>query len=131
MLRAEQLRLLRDAGMEVGAHTMTHPILASLDDAAARREIEDSRDALRSILGAPVTLFAYPNGQPGRDYRGEHVRMVKNAGFRAAWSTAHGAADRACDAYQIPRITAWQADPRRFAWSLARTILRGGSAARA
>src|SRR5215468_4359128 len=39
---------------------------------------------LEALPDAPVSLFAYPNGRPGVDYRVEHVRMVKDLGFEAA-----------------------------------------------
>jgi peptidoglycan/xylan/chitin deacetylase (PgdA/CDA1 family) len=122
MLGSEQVRLLRAAGMEIGAHTVTHPILAQLGAAAARREIVESRDRLVSLLREPVTLFAYPNGKPGRDYGPEHVQMVRKAGFRAAWSTAPGVAMHGADIFQLPRFTPWQRTPARFGFALARSL---------
>jgi peptidoglycan/xylan/chitin deacetylase (PgdA/CDA1 family) len=122
MLVSEQVRALHEAGMEIGAHTVTHPILAQLDGADARREIHESRDHLRSILRNPVTLFAYPNGKPGRDYLAEHVQMVREAGFRAALSTAPGAATSAADSLQLPRISPWQRTPGRFGLALIRSL---------
>jgi len=123
MLRSEDVRTLRGAGMDIGAHTISHPILARIDPAAAREEIEGSREQLRSLLREPVTLFAYPNGRPVRDYGPEHVRMAKEAGFRAAWSTAPGLASATSDLHQIPRVTPWQREPARFAWGLGRLFL--------
>ncbi len=67
MMRAEQVRELVDAGMTVGAHTVTHPILARLPSAEARREIQVGRETLEAITGRSVTLFAYPNGKPVDD----------------------------------------------------------------
>ena len=70
----------------------------------------------------PVTLFAYPNGKPGRDYLAEHVQMVREAGFRAALSTAPGAATYDADSLQLPRISPWQRTPGRFGLALARSL---------
>ena len=118
MMRDQDVRELRAAGMEIGAHTATHPILTRLAPADARREIDQSRDRLTAILGEPVSLFAYPNGKPGQDYAAEHVRMVRDAGFSAAVSTAWGVASTNSDLFQLPRFTPWDRRPGRFALRL-------------
>ena len=82
MLSSQQVRGLASAGMGIGGHTVSHPILTRIDDAAARREIADGRETLQAITGQPVRQFAYPNGQPGTDYAAAHVRMVKEWGSR-------------------------------------------------
>ena len=118
MMRDQDVRALRAAGMEIGAHTETHPILTRLASADARREIDQSRERLTAILGEPVSLFAYPNGKPGQDYAAEHVRMVREAGFSAAVSTAWGVASTGSDVFQLPRFTPWDRGPARFALRL-------------
>lgn len=114
MMRDDQVRELRTAGMEIGAHTETHPILARIPAAEARSEVIRSRDYLQALLGQPIGLFAYPNGKPRRDYTAEHVQLVRDAGFDAAVTTGAGAAFRATDAYELPRFTPWDRDPFRF-----------------
>ncbi|MEO8752445.1 MAG: polysaccharide deacetylase family protein [Casimicrobiaceae bacterium] len=118
MLTSTQVRTLRAAGMEIGAHTVTHPILARLDDADATREIVDSGRYLSDLLREPVPLFAYPNGRPGADYGPRDVAAVCAAGYRAAVSTAWGVAGSAVDTYQFPRFTPWDRAPRRFSLRL-------------
>jgi peptidoglycan/xylan/chitin deacetylase (PgdA/CDA1 family) len=113
-----------DLGMEVGAHTVTHPILARLEDDVAYREIADGRDALRQITGEPISLFAYPNGVPRADYDERHVRMVERCGFAAACSTAPGVATRSTDRFQLPRFTPWDRARSRFAVRMARNLGR-------
>src|SRR6266851_5303805 len=76
MMTSDQVRTLAAAGMGIGAHTMRHPILASIDHDLARAEIAGGRDALVGLLRQPVKLFAYPNGKPGADYVAAHVAMV-------------------------------------------------------
>lgn len=120
MLTNAQLRRLHQAGMGIGAHTVRHPILTALTGPAAREEIVQGRRDLEARIDAPVTLFAYPNGKPGRDYDAEHVRMVREAGFDAALSTAWGAARFGCDLYQLPRFTPWD----RRAWAYALRLMR-------
>ncbi len=92
MMSEDQVRQLHRSGIEIGAHTMTHPILRSVDDETARSEITDSRRRLEEIIDAPVRSFAYPNGGPGRDYTATHVALAREAGFDFAVSTAWGAA---------------------------------------
>jgi peptidoglycan/xylan/chitin deacetylase (PgdA/CDA1 family) len=122
MMSAEQLAELAALGMEIGAHTVRHPILARLQPDEARAEILDSKRRLEEIVGRPVSAFAYPNGRPGTDYGPEHAAMVRDAGFTAAASTAWGAAVGATDRYQIPRVAPWDRSPRRYALRMLRAF---------
>lgn len=126
MMRSDQVRALRKAGMSVGAHTASHPILAKLDLSAARSEIMRSKKVLEGLLNEEVPLFAYPNGRPGTDYLDETVGLVRECGFKAAVSTAWGAADGKTDRFQIPRFTPWDRESWRFGLRLARN-LRGAN----
>jgi len=118
MMAAPHVRALQAAGMEIGAHSVTHPILALTSPSEARREIVESGETLSEIIGERVRLFAYPNGKPGQDYGPEHVRMVRDAGYSAAMSTAWGVAAAGSDVYQLPRFTPWDRTPVRFALRL-------------
>src|SRR5262249_13480898 len=100
MMSEAQVKRLPGFGIDVGAHTVTHPILTRLEPAAARREILESKAGLEAILGTPVTTFAYPNGAPQRDYDRSHVEIVRDAGFKGAVSAAWGAAGSTIDPYQ-------------------------------
>jgi peptidoglycan/xylan/chitin deacetylase (PgdA/CDA1 family) len=123
MLTHSQLRKIAAAGMAIGAHTASHPILARLDEAAARREIVDGRNALEQIVQQPVRLFAYPNGKPSVDYTAAHVRMAEELGFAAAVSTASGAARAGNQGFELPRFTPWDPTPVRWGLRLARNLL--------
>ncbi|MEK6735504.1 MAG: polysaccharide deacetylase family protein [Pseudomonadota bacterium] len=123
MMTSEQIRKLHQAGMEIGGHTINHPILARLDDNLAFSEIANGKEMLESIIGEPVHLFAYPNGKPGQDYLLQHPAMIKKIGFKAAVSTAWGAARRSTDIYQLPRFTPWDSTHFRFALRMARNLL--------
>ena len=126
MMRAEHVRALKSAGMEIGAHSVSHPILAKLSRADAEREIVESGRHLAEILREPTRLFAYPNGKPGLDYAPEHVEMVRKAGYRSAFATIPGMASVRSDRYQVPRIAPWGRNPRGFSLRLARTFMRAG-----
>jgi len=114
MMRSEQIKRLRDEGMEIGGHTVNHPILAVLSEQEARTEIVNGKRRLEEITGTPVTLFAYPNGKPGQDYGARDVRLVREAGFAAAVSTVSGIANCGSDLFQLPRFGPWDRNPRRL-----------------
>ncbi len=116
MLTSAQVGELARRGIEIGGHTDAHAILTTLSDQQARAEIEAGRRRLETIVEKPVTVFAYPNGRPHRDYAARHVAIVRALGFELAVSTAHGVANHATDCYQLPRFTPW--DQTRTKWSL-------------
>jgi peptidoglycan/xylan/chitin deacetylase (PgdA/CDA1 family) len=114
MLSSDQLIALHRAGMEIGAHTVSHPILSSISNAEARAEIADGRSRLQDIIQTKVSLFAYPNGKPGRDFEERHAAMLRSQGFDAAVTTAWGAARLATDPFYLPRFTPWDRGSGRF-----------------
>lgn len=123
MMRADQVRGLLGGGMQVGAHTVSHPILSTLNDSDAQREIVEGKKRLQEILGQSVTLFAYPNGKPDEDYSRRNRDIVADLGFEAAVSTAWGAAGPQTDCFQIPRFTPWDRSRWRFGLRLATNLL--------
>lgn len=120
MMSEDQLRRLASLGMEIGAHCVTHPILARVPTDRARNEIFESKARLEAVLGQKLKSFAYPNGRPGQDYTREHVAMVRDAGFTAAVSTAWGAASRGTDRYQIPRVAPWDKNALKYGLRMMR-----------
>lgn len=115
MLSSAQLREMRASGMHIGAHTVSHPILARAGLGEASDEITRGKVFLEQLLEEQIRLFAYPNGKPGTDYLPEHAELVRKLGFDAAVSTAWGVADVTTDLYQIPRFTPWDRTKLRFA----------------
>ncbi len=122
MMTSDQVRGLHRAGMQIGGHTVSHPILARLERRAARDEIEEGKTTLESLIAEPVRLFAYPNGKPAEDYTGEAVSLAKELGFDAAVSTAWGAASATADPFQLPRFTPWDRTKLRFGARLAANL---------
>ena len=101
MLSVEQLAALADDGVEIGAHSMTHPQLDLLPRDRAFREIADSKDALEQVLGRPVTTFAYPHGH--------HTRAVKDLVVEAGYTSAAAVRDMFShehdDVFALARLT--------------------------
>lgn len=87
-------------GWEVGAHTITHADLTTVDAAQLRREVSGSRRALERRLGTSVDVFCYPGGR----YDEAVVAAVRDAGFRAATTTEPGLARRDQDRFALSRI---------------------------
>ena len=125
MMSSAQVVELHRAGMQIGAHTLSHPILAKLDESEARAEILGSKQQLEQLLGERVGLLAYPNGKPGEDYSPANAELVRGLDFDAAVSTEWGTTRNGDDLMQIRRFTPWDRSPARFAWRLLANLRRG------
>jgi peptidoglycan/xylan/chitin deacetylase (PgdA/CDA1 family) len=124
MLTEEGVRKIAAAGFDVGAHTVNHPILKTLPDEDAAREIAGSRDWVSQVTGRTAVSFAYPNGRPGRDYDERHVAMVRDAGFEVAVSTQWGCSKCGDDVYQLSRFAPWERTREEFWKRLAKTYVK-------
>ena len=96
----EQAREMAAAGIEIGSHTVTHPILTQLDPAQLEYELRQSRSRLEHVLDREVALFCYPNG----DYNARVRGAVERAGYRIAVTTEGGLNDRSSDPLVLRRI---------------------------
>lgn len=114
MMTAEEVASLARNGMEIGGHTVHHPILQTVDDVTAYNEIAGGRDALSGILGRAPLMFSYPNGKLSADFSPKHAAMASSAGFRFAFSTQRGVATPDTDPMLLPRFMPWHADELRF-----------------
>lgn len=126
MMTDDELRQLHRAGMVIGGHTVSHPILASIPDAQAAEEIAAGKRQLEAIVDDEVRVFAYPNGKKNADYLDQHVAMVRQAGFIGAVSTEVGASGHGADLFQLRRFTPWDRSPGRFAARLLINLFRPG-----
>lgn len=131
MMTSTQVKALRHMGMQIGAHTVTHPILACLTEEQATQEIKSSKDHLEALLGERVGLFAYPNGKPGDDYDVKTVAIVRGLGFDAAVSTHWGTSVAGDDLFQICRFTPWDRGQWCFGLRLLRNMWAGERLVRA
>jgi peptidoglycan/xylan/chitin deacetylase (PgdA/CDA1 family) len=100
----EQLKEVDASGLvEIGAHTMNHPILKNESDEFCEYEIKQSVAELGSILGRPIKSFAYPNGQPELDFSEREKRFLRQAGVQISFSEEIDHFSRENDLYSIPR----------------------------
>jgi peptidoglycan/xylan/chitin deacetylase (PgdA/CDA1 family) len=100
----KQVSEMREAGMDVGSHTLTHPNLAELDDERVLIELRDSRRALEDRLGEGVDSLAYPYGIPGPHVTARTVAMARRCGYRTGMSILYRDVRQDDDPLNVPRI---------------------------
>ena len=103
LLTRTEVQQLAAAGMTLGAHTLTHPILAQQPLELAWNEIVESRARLESVIGKQVWAFAYPFGDAG-SVSPQVMAMVKQAGFDAAFLNIGGGLGANLPLHGIPRV---------------------------
>ncbi|MFZ6748706.1 polysaccharide deacetylase family protein [Undibacterium sp. Ren11W] len=126
MLTREMVANLAQQGIEIGGHTITHPILTTLDDEAARYEINENKRVLEQIIQKPVRLFAYPNGKVGMDFDQRHRRMVQDAGYFASFTTGFGTLNKESNLFELPRRRPWDTNPLMFSLRLLSWLTTNG-----
>lgn len=114
MLNDQQVQNLYRRGVEIGGHTINHPILATLNEQELVAEIGGGKEQLESIIKDQIGFFAYPNGKPGKDYLPQQSDILKKLGFVSGLSTRWGVSTRETDRWQLPRFTPWDNTPTRF-----------------
>ena len=111
-----QVRELRDAGIEFGSHTVTHPQLKTLNIEQVEFEIRRSKDTIEERLGCPVRSFSYPYSFPETDriFRERLRAILEGAGFENGVSTILGTASISSDRFFLERLPVSSADDLRF-----------------
>ena len=79
-----QAREMQDEGLEMGAHTYSHPNLIRLSPDEVATELRVSKEILEDRLGSPVDLLAYPFGKPGRQLDETTVAVARESGYTHA-----------------------------------------------
>jgi peptidoglycan/xylan/chitin deacetylase (PgdA/CDA1 family) len=113
LTRDEVVRLSSERTFEIGAHTVSHPLLAAQPLKSQYEELTASKAQLESLIGRPVTSFSYPYG--GRShYTSDTVRAVADSHFERACSTAPRPVDRKDTPYELPRFNVTDMDGDQF-----------------
>lgn len=100
--------------VEIGSHTVTHPVLSSCARTVQQDEIRASKAHLEQIIGQPVASFAYPFGLRST-YTDETIAAVREAGFACACSNFVDVVSRKTDRFQLPRLSVQDWDGDAFA----------------
>jgi peptidoglycan/xylan/chitin deacetylase (PgdA/CDA1 family) len=107
--------------VDIGSHTITHPVFSAHPTATQRQEIQQSKAHLEEILGCPVKSFAYPYGGQST-YTAETVTLVREAGFACACSASAGVVRRGADPFRLPRLHVEDWDGDKFTQVLLRWL---------
>jgi peptidoglycan/xylan/chitin deacetylase (PgdA/CDA1 family) len=97
----DEAREMDSNGVEIGSHSVTHPILTNISLRRLRHELNKSRERLESKLARKVDLFCYPNG----NFNGDVRREVERAGYSCAVTSIYGFADSNSDPLTLRRIS--------------------------
>ncbi len=98
-LTRAQVKEMAEYGIEFGAHTITHPHLTQIPLEEAKKEIEVSKKIISELIGHDVNSFCYPYGE----YNEEIKNLVKNAGFKCAFTEKVGRNSEKDDPFELRR----------------------------
>jgi peptidoglycan/xylan/chitin deacetylase (PgdA/CDA1 family) len=100
-MTANELVSLIDGGLiQIGSHTVTHPVLSELSEQERRYEIDESKRELEEILAKPVLGFSYPNGC----FTKGDPKLVSQSGYQYACMSKNGAVRSNSDRFTLPRF---------------------------
>ena len=118
----DDCRAMAKNGVTLGSHGATHARLASLDDAAAVREIAGSKATIERELGQSCAHFCPPFGVADRDFDGSRdPALAREAGYRSFVTGRRGPARRGADAFRLGRdhvLAGWGTHQLRYFLSL-------------
>jgi len=115
-LRKREIQRLATEGVEFGSHTVNHPRLQELSEAAIVHELAASRDAIENIIGTEVRLFSYPYRFPAEDTR--FIRLLSSLlteqKYSAGVTTVIGSARASENVLFLKRLPVNDADDRKL-----------------
>jgi peptidoglycan/xylan/chitin deacetylase (PgdA/CDA1 family) len=118
-MTSDELLNLANGGMvDVGAHTVTHPILSRLSAQAQKSEIMQSKQTLVATLKGEVKSFSYPHGRPSE----ETIKIVRHSGFSNGCASYNGVASGGTDCFHLPRFWIQDSGGKQFARWLKRWL---------
>ncbi len=88
------------AGLDIGAHTLTHPLLEELSEQKSKKEILNCKIKLEGIFNIPIKDFCYPYGR----FNESHLTLVEKAGYRTATTMTRGRTTLESNILKLPRI---------------------------
>ncbi len=110
-LREDEIGRLVEGGLiEIGAHSVSHPLLTGLPVERQLEEIQGSRSTLERLTGQRAATFAYPYG----DYDSGVVELVRQAGYECACTSRADVVRRASRAHELPRMWPSRRDSQDF-----------------
>jgi peptidoglycan/xylan/chitin deacetylase (PgdA/CDA1 family) len=110
MTPAELVSLIEGGLIQIGSHSVTHPMLPLLTESERRYEMEESKRTLEKILAKPVYGFSYPNGR----YLESDPDLVSQSGYRYACASQNGTIRSTSILYKLPRFWPGNVDGKTF-----------------
>ena len=94
--------------VELGSHTVTHPLLTALSAESQRAEMQECQQALSKLAGAPIDMFSYPHGE----YDCTTLKIASDLRFSCACTTTHETVTRGSGILELPRfqVEDWDGD---------------------
>jgi peptidoglycan/xylan/chitin deacetylase (PgdA/CDA1 family) len=117
MLTWDQVRLMKDHGVDFGGHTVTHPFISTLPREQVSWEVRECKRRIEEEVQSPVDCFAYPSGRE-EDFGKWNKELVSEAGYRAALTTIWGVNYPSTDRMELRRGGPWEENPAEFACKL-------------
>ncbi|MEC9346220.1 MAG: polysaccharide deacetylase family protein [Pseudomonadota bacterium] len=96
----DEIRALRDDGVEIGGHSAAHAHMAFLDPESQEADLKRSAERFSAELGAVPTIFAYPYGEYGVHL----IESVRNAGYVSAFGQHSGVTSADRNPFDLPRF---------------------------
>jgi peptidoglycan/xylan/chitin deacetylase (PgdA/CDA1 family) len=101
---ADVRALAANERIEIGGHSLQHPILSKASPEEQHRQIAEDKQVIEQWTGRAVRFFSYPNGRPRVDYSRGTCDIVERCGYRAAFTTESAYLTASSDAYELPRF---------------------------
>ena len=117
MLTWDDVRLMKQNGIDFGGHTVTHPFLSKLQGDQVTWEVSECKRRIEEELQEPVRHFAYPNGRE-EDFGAWNKRLIRDAGYDAAVTTIWGMNDPSTDLMELKRGGPWEPYFPLFAYKM-------------
>ena len=126
MLGWNEVRLLHEAGIEIGGHTVSHPILSQISEERVYRELLDSKNSIEDAIQSQVTSLAYPNGTMN-DFNEKVQEIAQAIGYHSACTTVDGVVIESSLPFALPRLYTTEFRLSRLAWLLSRNMKKAFS----
>ena len=100
----EEVRLLAaDPLVEIGSHTISHPVVANLCNGELHDEIAGSKQFIENKLGLPIVSFSYPYGQRTH-YSQDTIAELRESGYSCAVTGVEAINGSGANLYEMHRI---------------------------
>ncbi|MBA3341804.1 MAG: polysaccharide deacetylase family protein [Gemmatimonadaceae bacterium] len=103
-LRWKDCRLMADAAMTIGSHSVNHILLSTSSDTEVERELRESKSMIEREIGRPCNHFSCPRGRPGVDFKSDRdPQIARRLGYKSFLTAQRGSVRRLPDPFLIER----------------------------